>query len=288
MPHGGLKQHPDRIALRLRALPGSADKGGMDATAALPHAASLDSPATKEVHTSLELIKELYNYNHWIFNKVRPWIRGSVCEVGSGLGNITQFLLNAERVVGLEPHAESLHEISRRFAEHLNISFAPHTIQHCPNEDIPAGSFDTVLCLNVLEHIEDDLIAVSRMRELCLDRGRVVMLVPAHMSAYGTMDQSFGHYRRYNRRGLRALFAEAGLKTTYSFYMNALGYFGWLWEGRVLRRRRISVSAARTFNRLVPFVDAIERVVRLPFGQSLVMIGTPCASPNRAPNASAR
>ncbi len=247
----------------------------MDATAALPHAAPVDSPATKEVHTSLGLIKELYNYHHWIFNKVRPWIRGSVCEVGSGRGNITQFLLNAERVVCLEPHTESVREISRRFAEHRNVSFAPHTIQQCPNKDVTAASFDTVLCLNVLEHIEDDLTAVRRMRELCLDRGRVVMLVPAHMSAYGSVDQSLGHYRRYNRRCLRALFAEAGLETTYSFYMNTLGYFGWLWKGRILRRQRIPMSAAWTFNRLVPFVDAIERVVRLPFGLSLVMIGTP-------------
>jgi len=247
----------------------------MDATAALPHAAPVDSPATKEVHTSLGLIKDLYNYHHWLFNKVRPWIRGAVCEIGSGRGNITQFLLNAERVVCLEPHTESAREIRQRFAEHRNVSVARHPIQQCPNEDVTAASFDTVLCLNVLEHIEDDLTALSRMRGLCLDRGKVVILVPAHMSAYGLVDRSLGHYRRYNRRGLRALFAEAGLETTHSFYMNTVGYFAWLWKGRILRRQRIPMSAAWTFNRLVPFVDAIERVVRLPFGLSLVMIGTP-------------
>ena len=59
--------------------------------------------ADKRVRGSLEMIRKLYNYNHWLFNKVRPFTRGSVCEVGSGIGNITQFLVNYERVVGIEP-----------------------------------------------------------------------------------------------------------------------------------------------------------------------------------------
>lgn len=227
------------------------------------------------VHTSLELVDELYEYNHWIFTKVRPFIHGSVCEVGSGIGNITQFLLNQPRVVCLEPYPPSLERARARFADHGNVVIEPVYLEDCPREGIASGSFDSIVCLNVLEHIEDDLAALATMRELCRADGRVVILVPAHMSAFGTLDRSFGHCRRYNRRSLRRAFAAAGLRVTKSSYMNAIGYFGWIWEGRVRRRVTLSRTSARIFNRLVPFVDAFERLIHFPFGQSLVMVGTP-------------
>jgi len=97
----------------------------------------------------------------------------------------------------------------------------------------------------------------------------------AHMSIYGALDRSFGHCRRYNRRCLGRAFEAAGLRPTYSFYMNALGYFGWWWHSRLLRREQIPVQTGRFFNRLVPLLDAIERILPPPFGQSLVMVGTP-------------
>lgn len=241
-----------------------------------PAAPSLaDHPDAHAVHTSLEVIDELYEYNHWIFTRVRPFIEGAVCEVGGGIGNITQFLLNQPRVVCLEPYAPSRERAQARFADHLNVAFEPVRLQECPRDGVPAGSFDSIVCLNVLEHIEDDVEALRVMRSLCRPGGRVVILVPAHMSAYGSLDRSFGHCRRYNRRSLRRAFAAAGLREHASAYMNAIGYFGWIWEGRVRKRTTLSRTSARTFNRLVPFVDAFERLIRFPFGQSLVMVGTP-------------
>jgi len=233
------------------------------------------SAADHQIRTSLELIGELYNYNHWIFNKVRPFIKGRVCEVGCGTGTITQYLLNYDEVVGIEPLTQSFREARTRFRQHLNTRFVNCFLANCPNDAVSAAAFDTVVCLNVLEHIEDDVDGLSRMSRLCQPGGRVVVLVPAHMSLYGGLDESFGHHRRYNRRTLRCAFVAAGLQPTYSFYMNVLGYFGWWWQSRCLRREQISVHASRLFNRLVPFLDAAERLLPPPFGQSLVMIGTP-------------
>ncbi|MFQ5412890.1 MAG: class I SAM-dependent methyltransferase [Phycisphaerae bacterium] len=243
--------------------------GAFAARAAAEHA---DAHA---VHTSLELIDELYEYNHWIFTKVRPFISGAVCEVGGGIGNITQFLLNQPHVTCLEPYPPSLQRARARFADHRNVAVEPFLLQDCPREGVAAGSFDSIVCLNVLEHIEDDVEALRIMRALSRPGGRVVILVPAHMSAFGSLDRSFGHWRRYNRRSLRRAFAAAGLSVAASSYMNAIGYFGWIWEGCVRRRTTLSRQAARTFNHLVPFLDAFERLIRFPFGQSLVMVGTP-------------
>jgi SAM-dependent methyltransferase len=232
-------------------------------------------PGDAEVRTSLELISELYNYNHWIFNKIRPFLKGRLCEIGCGIGTITQFTLNHEKVVGVEPSPESLQTARERFSDHLNVQIADKFLSACPCDEVPEGGFDSVICLNVLEHIEDDINALQRMRRLCAPKGRVVILVPAHMSIFGRLDESFGHWRRYNRRTLRRAFEQAGLKVTYSFYMNSLGYFGWWLQSRVLRRDQISLKSARFFNRLVPFLDATERLFPLPFGQSVVMVGTP-------------
>lgn len=232
-----------------------------------------------EVYASLAVIDKLYNYNHWIFNKVRPFIRRTVCEVGCGTGNITQFLLNKDRVVGIDPYAAAVRQAKERFKDHLNLAFAQYTIEQCPNPDVPVEAFESVICLNVLEHIPDDVGALRRMASLCTAKGRVIVLVPALMSAYGEMDRSFGHIRRYSRRSLTAAFGQAGLDVVYTGYMNAVGYFGWLWEGRIMRRKRIRPQAAATFNRIVPFVDALERVLRPPFGQSIIAVGTPRPTP---------
>lgn len=233
----------------------------------------IETEAAAEVHSSLEVLSDLYNYNHWLFNKVRPFIGARVCEVGSGIGNITQFLLNCRMVVGIEPQPVSYRESVRRFRDHLNTRMVNCTLEECPSPAVAAAAFDTVLSMNVLEHIEDDVEALRTMHDLCVPGGNVVILVPAHMSIYGELDRSFGHCRRYNRRGLGEAMRQAGLEPTYSRYLNAIGYFGWFWEGRCLRRRQIQPQSARIFNRLVPFIDAIERLLPLPFGQSLLMVG---------------
>lgn len=231
--------------------------------------------ATDEVHTSLELLSDLYNYNHWLFDKVRPFIGESVCEVGCGIGNITQFLLGRRRVVGIEPLTASFRQSAARFRDHLNTSIVNCALEDCPSRAAAAESFDTVLCMNVLEHIADDAEAMRTMRRLCRPGGTVVILVPAHMIIYGELDRSFGHRRRYNRKSLSRLFRCAGLEPTHSRYINAIGVFGWFWEGRCLGRRQICRQSARLFNRLVPFIDVIERLLPPPFGQSLLMVGTP-------------
>lgn len=254
-----------------------------DAAPTLETSTLRETEAAAQVHSSLEMLGELYNYTHWLFNKVRPFIRGNICEVGCGIGTVTQFLLNNERIVGIEPFAGSYEYARERFQDHLNVRIVRCLLESCPNNAVRTGVFDTVVCLNVLEHLEDDVASLRRMAMLCKAGGRVVILVPAHMCVYGELDRSFGHFRRYNRRSLRRAFEVAGLRPTYSTYMNTLGLGGWWWQSRIRGHRQLTVKSSRLFNRLVPFLDAFERVVRLPFGQSLIMVGTPIQPVHRNP-----
>jgi len=224
---------------------------------------------------SLELLNDLYEYNHWVYTKVRPFLGPAICEIGAGIGNFIQFVLNHDRVVAVEPFERSHRQGSERFSPHGNVSYVQAWLDECPNDDVPAASFDSVVSLKVLEYLEDDRAGLEHLRALCKPGGNVVIFVAAHMSAYGAMDEAYGHRRRYNRRGLAKTFRQAGLDPTTSFYANMPGYFGWWWHSRVRRSRHIPASAARTSNRLIPVIDALERIIQPPFGQSLVMVGTP-------------
>ncbi len=256
-----------------------ADKCFMDAVLERVCAEPRPVDVQDDVLDSLNMLSTLYEYNHWAYSKIRPFIRGSVCEVGCGIGNVIQFLLNYERVVGLEPFGKSISRARRRFADHRNVSFVQSYLSDCPSDEVPARSFDSVICLQVLEHIPDDQQALVQMRELCKPDGSVVVVAAAQSSAYGTLDEVYGHIRRYDRRGLARMFDKAGLTLTHGSYTNAPGYFGWLWHSRIRRSQKIPAGAAGLFNRMVPFIDAFERIIRLPFGQSLIMVGTPARRP---------
>ena len=246
---------------------------------------------------SLAVLASVEHYNRWIFNQFNRLIGQEVLEVGAGIGNITQFLLDRRRVVCLEPSVPFADYLRQRLAEgwhgdvvcrhaesadpghgdkqrrHATVQVLDRTIQDCPAEDFPAGQFDTVLCLNVLEHIGDDVDALVRMRRMLKPGGRAIVLVPALPCIYGPIDQAMGHLRRYTLGSLKQAFDRAGLVVERGRYMNLAGVLGWWWYNRVLRKRRISGGAARLFNRMVPLLSILDRFNPLPIGQSVFLIG---------------
>ena len=234
------------------------------------HVGELDDDA---VSHSLAVLSTVYHYNHWVYDTIRGFLGRSVVEVGSGVGNITQFLLNAESVVCLEPFAPYRGYLTRRFALHRNVAVYPHAVEDCPNPDVPAGAFDSVVCLNVLEHIADDVAALKCMGRLLAPGGRAIVLAPAVPCIFGRMDQAMGHLRRYTLASLRRAFQAAGLTVEHARYMNLLGVPAWWWQGRVRKRARLSAAATRAFDRLVPILSAVERLLPVVIGQSAVMVG---------------
>ncbi len=156
------------------------------------------------VSHSLAILSTVYNYNHWIFQSFRDYLGPTILEVGAGVGNITQFLLNAERVACLEPFEPYHKYLETRFRKHLNVEVYPHPIEDCPNGELHPQSFDSVICLNVLEHIEQDVEALRHMKQLLNPGGTAIVLVPALPWLFGQMDKS-------NLYGSRMLIMEWGL-----------------------------------------------------------------------------
>jgi SAM-dependent methyltransferase len=231
---------------------------------------------TKEdpTESALHLLATRYNYNHWIFKNIRKFIGNDILEIGAGIGNITDFIMNRSRL--------ALIDNNERFVTYLKGKYHFRTTEHCKiyNADIvaieksPVAScrYDTIICLNVLEHIENDVKAFANMVSLLAPGGKLILLVPAFSFLYGTMDKTYGHIRRYNKKTLRGYAAKHPLAVTKCCYMNVLGVFGWFLHGKILRRNALPQNQTIIFDKLVPLLSLIERLLPPPLGQSLLFI----------------
>lgn len=220
---------------------------------------------------TLELLADAPNYNRWMFDRLRPWVGRRVLEIGSGIGNLSAFLLDRERLVLTDTALDYLERLRARFAGRPNVGVA-HLYLPDDHASLAEERFDTIICLNVLEHVEDDHRSLVVMRRLLEPRGRLVLLVPALSALYGTLDVALGHHRRYGRRDLTTKFAAAGLAMRHLEYFNLAGIPGWWLAGRVLRRRLIPSGSLKLYDALVPLFR-LERFLPWRVGQSLIAIG---------------
>jgi len=206
-----------------------------------------------------------------MFERLRRWIGRSVLEIGSGIGNLSAFLVDRERLVLTDTREEYLTRLRQRFAGRPNVSVAR---LYLPDDDraVAGQRFDTVICLNVLEHVDDDISALHAIRRLLGPGGRLVLLVPALQALYGTIDRALGHHRRYKRAGLADLLRATGFKLVHIEYFNLAGIPGWWWAGRVLRRETIPGGSLKLYDALVPLFR-LERFIPWRVGQSLIAIG---------------
>jgi SAM-dependent methyltransferase len=134
--------------------------------------------------------------------------------------------------------------------------------------------FDSVVCVNVLEHIADDGEALRVFREVLVPGGRVIIFVPAVQAAYGPLDAELGHHRRYSKSSLARSFAAGGLNVAVLRYTNPIGLAGWMYNSKILKTRAHSLAQVRLFDRLVaPWALPLERLIPPPIGLSLIGIG---------------
>jgi SAM-dependent methyltransferase len=229
---------------------------------------------------TLEIMSAAPHYNRWQYDVIAPWIGRRVLEVGSGIGNMSEHIVagGRERVVLTDIDEWYRQRLRERFAGRPEVMVDALTL---PDPGAPARfgaqHLDTVIALNVVEHIEDDVGTLRTMGALVGSGGRVIILVPALQAIFGSLDEELGHFRRYSRASLAAAFAAAGLRMERMFWYNRVGVFGWWLNACVRRVKRIPLDQLRTFDRLVPLLR-LERLCPLPFGQSLIAIGTPHAS----------
>jgi SAM-dependent methyltransferase len=224
---------------------------------------------------TLEVMSAAPRYNAWQYRRIAPFLGRRVCEIGSGIGNMSALLAGQplERLVLTDTDPYYRDVLRDRFLDRPEVSVEALTL---PDPDAGARfrghGLDTVVALNVIEHIAEDVAALRSVRDMLAPGGRAVVLVPALPALYGTLDRELQHARRYRRAGLRSALAAAGLRVTHLFYFNVVGTAGWFWNARVRRVKQLPLRQVRWFDALVPLLR-LEDVAPLPFGQSLVAVG---------------
>ena len=213
------------------------------------------------------------NYFAWQGRLVTRELGRRVIEVGCGLGNFTRMLLDREAVVALDAEPECIERLKARYPDQPNLSAFVCDAGQALFPDLSAFRPDSCVCLNVLEHIEDDRQALRNMASVLGPGGVIVLIVPAFEELYGAIDRNLGHYRRYRRGSMRELAAGAGLRVRKAHYMNFVGFFGWWANSRVFRREAQSEGMIEFFDRrVVPVLSRLEGWSAPPLGQSLFVV----------------
>jgi glycosyltransferase involved in cell wall biosynthesis/protein-L-isoaspartate O-methyltransferase len=209
-------------------------------------------------YVTLERMGKLSRYNDWIWQSIAPYVGNRVLEVGAGIGNMTRVLYGRDLIVATDLELPYLHILRNRFARNPTIEVERLDLNSDDCLALKRHEFDTVVCLNVLEHIEDHEGALQRLYEVLMPGGRLALFVPADQKLFGTMDTQVGHFRRYSREELQSLLEGAGFVTEKITYQNIFGRFGWWLNGRVLKRAHLPSGQSRLFDFFVPMLRKLE------------------------------
>jgi SAM-dependent methyltransferase len=216
-------------------------------------------------------------FNAWMADTIRPFCGKRVLEIGSGTGNLTRRLVPRDAYVASDVNPLYLQTLRSLTLDrpYLDVTLTDVT----RGDTFPAreGGFDTVVCLNVIEHVDDDVGALRNIRAALGPGGRAIVLVPQGPGLLGTLDQVLGHRRRYTEGELRRVIAEAGLETTEVLRFNRVSWPAWWLNGKLLRRRTFGLVQIKLLNLLTPLFRLVDRVLPFP-PLSLIAIARPAAA----------
>jgi len=218
---------------------------------------------------TLEAFEDARRYNSWICERIESAIGERVLEVGSGIGNSISELLarkTVHSVVATDLSASSLATLRDRLGNDERLTTQVWNAEDPPPASLLADKFDTIICSNVLEHIEDHEKAARHMRQLLKPNGKLVVLVPANAAIYSGLDEDLGHFRRYTKDELRRVLEAAGCRVERVIDHNLVGAIGWWWAGKVRGRRVLRAKDTKTFDKLVPLLKPIDEYLTKPFG----------------------
>jgi SAM-dependent methyltransferase len=225
------------------------------------------------VGTELDLFAGATVWKGYIRDQIRPYLGSDVLEVGAGLGGSTKAFCRGDerRWVGLEPDPA--------LAGRLEAEIRSGALPKCCEARVgtladlaPSETFDTILYMDVLEHIEDDRGEVARASAVLRPGGHIIALSPAHQWLFTPFDRAIGHYRRYDRRGFGALKRD-GLETVRLVYLDSIGFFASLANKLVLRSASPTASQIAFWDRaLVRLSKVVDPILGHSAGKSVLAI----------------
>lgn len=226
----------------------------------------------------LESMVFAVNYHRWILDIFRPYLGKRIVEVGAGSGSFTELLLETkpEQLDSVEP-SSNMYPLLADHIRHLNAGSSGRAhqgtligcLETLRNEKPP----DSIVYVNVLEHVEDDANELAAMHSLLRPQGHALIFVPANMWLMGSMDHELGHFRRYSIKELHQKCEAAGFKVVTSRHFDFFGMAPWWVKYCLLKSKTMEPGAVRVYDQfVVPMARSIETMISPPIGKNILLV----------------
>ena len=214
-------------------------------------------------HVTLESLAAAPGISRWMLEQFDPYLGEEILEAGCGAGNLTRDLVSKRRLTALDIDHVHLERVSAEFGHLESVNVVAGDLNESVTYESWDGRFDSVLCVNVLEHLAEPRSAAVGFARVLKPGGHALVLVPAHQWLFSAADEALGHHMRYSRPELVSLLESAGLEIVEIRQFNRLGVLGWT-ANKLVRRTDIGPLQARMFGWLLPVARLFERLSVLP------------------------
>lgn len=223
------------------------------------------------IGNELHLFQYAENWKRYYGNFINPYIKGKVLEVGAGIGSTTAYLCDGsqEEWLCLEPDP-NLYSLLKDKIDAKKLPACCKSKKGVSADIDATEKYDTILYIDVIEHIEDDRNELAHSIKHLNTNGHLIVLVPAHQFLFNEFDKTIGHYRRYNKKMLTSLIPE-GLQLERLRYMDSTGFFAAIVNKFFLRQDYYTSKQIDFWNRfMVPISKITDRVINYKLGKTLV------------------
>lgn len=229
------------------------------------------------LHT-LKVIAKADRFNRWMYDQIKPHLKGEILEIGSGIGNISKLVIESNHSITLSDYSkEYCVLLKENFSKNKNVRNVIQIDLLHPDFDKKFSAykekFDCVFLLNVIEHIEDDKLSIRNCKYLLKPGGHLILLAPAYSWLFGTFDKQLGHFRRYTIKTMSELLQTQNFHISSGSYFNIAGIAGWFLFGKIFRRRMLGKGEMTAFNSIVPFAKLTDKILAKKAGLSIILTG---------------
>ena len=217
---------------------------------------------------TLEEMRNAAWYNKWIYDYFSKCLRGEILEIGCGIGNFVPFLIKSGKLTSIDVKNSYIENLKK---EYVGVKFGLGDIEN-NTYFFKNKKFDSIISLNVFEHIKDDEKALKNTYDLLKHGGNFAILVPAHKLLFSHFDKELGHFRRYSVLDLARKLRKEGFEIKQIRYFNWWAAIGWFVFVKLLRVKAMPSAPVGIFDTFGQFFLSVEKYIKLPIGISVVAI----------------
>lgn len=232
----------------------------------------IDDIYKEEDKKILFAMSKTHRFNKWLASYIKPRLGNKVMEIGAGIGTMTLELLPTDHYTCLEIDPIYIQRLENIFMNRPNVDIMQLDVENEKAMNHIQREYDTVLCINIIEHLNNDFQTLRNVNKLLTPKGKIVLVVPNSPFLLNSLDKTLGHRRRYKKKDVENLLEQTGYHMTYIKTFNKIGFWGWFINGNLLRRTYFSKLQLKCFDNAVWFLRLIDPF--LPWsGQSIIAVG---------------